>query len=340
MLRPGYLDPSKTSIRQSLLDIFSGAGGAGSRGALNTASRRKATRLEKLFAVASSAPPTPSGASGSTTAVATMGVHGPLTIRTCCKRGNSRDRCPNPALQATMHLMALCNDCYRFHEITTPVGCPMARLDEWHVKHLGHNIEFLSRSRRVPADLNDAVFQEHNVTPWWLEYQKTDFKLAYDASAAYTITSPHSRPVRRWSQAGRTSVRIRPISIWITASRLITVGTTPTVNTVIEAWAYGSLNDTPTYPDVFDGTDSAETVTSVTIKQASLALLAILKVDATTCNRVYAFRPVSLAAVHGGFLPKHHGLFVTHNTVVALHATAGNHVINYTRAYRLDSRCS
>ena len=81
MLRPGYLDPSKTSIRQSLLDIFSGAGGAGSRGALNTASRRKATRLEKLFAVASSAPPTPSGALGSTTAVATMGVHGPLTYQ-------------------------------------------------------------------------------------------------------------------------------------------------------------------------------------------------------------------------------------------------------------------
>src|SRR3990172_6975931 len=35
--------------------------------------------------------------------------------------------------------------------------------------------------------------------------------------------------------------------------------TTPTASTFIEVHAVGAINDTPTYPDVFDGTDSAQT---------------------------------------------------------------------------------
>ena len=110
----------------------------------------------------------------------------------------------------------------------------------------------------------------------------------------------------------------------------IRVGTTPTINTQILVYVWGVLNDTPTYPDVFDGTDSDETLTSVGVGRGFLKLSAVLDVDATTSDRDYPFGPVSVAQLFGGHLPTHWGLFVTHNTGVNLNSTSGNHVIKYT----------
>lgn len=110
----------------------------------------------------------------------------------------------------------------------------------------------------------------------------------------------------------------------------IKCGTTPTINTQILVYVWGVLNDTPTYPDVFDGTDSDETLTSVGVGHGFLKLAAVLDVDSTTSDRDYPFGPVSVAQLFGGHLPTHWGLFVTHNTGVALNATGGNHVIKYT----------
>lgn len=105
----------------------------------------------------------------------------------------------------------------------------------------------------------------------------------------------------------------------------VTVGTTPTVNTVIEIWAFGAMDDTPTWPDVFDGTASAETITSAGIKNGLLKLVAVLQVDATTSDRTYPFGGISLRSIFGGTVPDHVGFFVTHNTGVNLNSTAGNH---------------
>lgn len=109
----------------------------------------------------------------------------------------------------------------------------------------------------------------------------------------------------------------------------VTVGTTPTVNTQILVYVFGQNNDTPTYPDVMDGTDSAETLTSVGVGRGFLKLAAVLDVDSTTSDRAYPFGPVSVAALFGGALPQRWSVFVTHNTGVALNATAGNHEISY-----------
>lgn len=72
----GMLNPSLVSVRQAINDIFSGATAPApaNRTHLLTVSRAKATRIQKIFAVASAAPPTPSGALGSITAVATIVV--------------------------------------------------------------------------------------------------------------------------------------------------------------------------------------------------------------------------------------------------------------------------
>lgn len=72
----GAVNVALVSVRQAFNDIFSGATAPApaNRTHLLTTSRAKATRIQKIFAIASAAPPTPSGALGSTTAVATSVV--------------------------------------------------------------------------------------------------------------------------------------------------------------------------------------------------------------------------------------------------------------------------
>lgn len=109
----------------------------------------------------------------------------------------------------------------------------------------------------------------------------------------------------------------------------IRVGTTPTVNTEIRVYVFGAPGDAATYPDVMDGTDSAETLTSVGVGRGFLKLAAALDVDATTSDRDYPFLVASLAQIFGGVLPQRWSVFVTHNTGVALNATAGNHFVKF-----------
>lgn len=109
-----------------------------------------------------------------------------------------------------------------------------------------------------------------------------------------------------------------------------TCGTTPTANTQVNIYVYAQHDDTPTYQDVFDGTSSAETVTSAGVLSGVVKLLGTLTVDATTSNRAYYLAPTSVAARFGGVLPKRWGLFIAHNTGVNSNSTAGNHGWKYT----------
>jgi hypothetical protein len=163
-----------------------------------------------------------------------------------------------------------------------------------------------------------------------------DGKLQYGSSAAFTITlaslaSDTNRLAGRESTAVAIS-GIQPV-IDVLIGGKITVGTTPTTATQIDVWVYGNVDDTPTYPDVLDGTDSNETITSAGIRNAAMHLLVSLEVDSTTSDRAYWFAPRGIAKLFGGVLPKNIGLFVAHNTGVNLNATGGNHVLSYTPVY-------
>lgn len=103
----------------------------------------------------------------------------------------------------------------------------------------------------------------------------------------------------------------------------IRVGTTPTSGTEIRIYAIASY-DGSTWPDVFDGTASAETVTSEGVRDGFAKLAAVLRVDATTSDRDYPFF-FSLASLFGGVVPKKVAIFVAHNTGVALNATGSTH---------------
>lgn len=111
----------------------------------------------------------------------------------------------------------------------------------------------------------------------------------------------------------------------------ITTGTSPTQGKEIDVFVVGLMEDA-TFPDVFDGTDSAETVTNAGIRDAVCKPVASIAVSSTS-NVGYYFGPVSVASLFGGSLPKKFVVFVTHNTGVALNATAGNHAVYVTGVY-------
>lgn len=116
----------------------------------------------------------------------------------------------------------------------------------------------------------------------------------------------------------------------ILVSGKITTGTSPTASRQIEVWAIAW--DGANWPDVFDGTSSAETITSSDIKNAICRPVAIMSTS-NTSDRTYHFSGVSLRSAFGGELPSRAVLFVVHNTGVALNATAANHELSYYGVY-------
>lgn len=153
-------------------------------------------------------------------------------------------------------------------------------------------------------------------------------------SAATTITcGVHATPLASSTTVGRESTEIDNSSTKYDdalLSGMITVGTTPTVNTTIVVYVFSRIDqDAPTYPDVMDGTDSDETLTSAGVGRGFLKQIATIDVDATTSNRTYPFGPVSVAQAFGGNMPKYWSLFVQNGSGVALNSTAGNHFFSF-----------
>lgn len=159
-------------------------------------------------------------------------------------------------------------------------------------------------------------------------------KLLYASPATITI-SLASLATSATFVAGVESTQIDNTSnLYIDAivQGKVTVGTTPTANTLITVYVWGSDTSLGTTAlDVLDGTDSAETITSVGVLQSMFAIGGQGIVDATTSDRPYFIRNFSVArALNLMFLPRYWGLFVAHNTAVNLNSTGSNHVFSYT----------
>lgn len=105
------------------------------------------------------------------------------------------------------------------------------------------------------------------------------------------------------------------------AGRFKANNTAPTAGRIL-VYVGAALNDTPAYPDVFDGTSSAETITTADIRNSILVLATSITTD-TTANRIYEFAPINVAALFGGAMPQKWWAFVTHNMVQAFNTTAG-----------------
>jgi hypothetical protein len=154
----------------------------------------------------------------------------------------------------------------------------------------------------------------------------------YTASATITI-APENIATSSTFAAGVESTVVSNLSTkysdaWVSGKW--TAGTTPTANTQVQIWVYAPISDdlssAVVYPDVLDGTSSAETMTSTGVLQGGLKLAAILNVDSNTSNREYPCAPFSIASLFGGRIPTRWGLFIAHNSGVNSNSTAGNHV--------------
>jgi len=158
-----------------------------------------------------------------------------------------------------------------------------------------------------------------------------DIRLAYDTSFNATITLASLAYDGNLLQ-GRESAAITNSSGYLDylISGKITNGTSPGSG-VIEVWAVGSVDGT-TWPDVFDGTDSAETVSSTSVKNEVCKLVSSIA-NYNFSNYAQYFGPVSLASIFGGTLPKAFVIFVINGSGVALNATASNHQIRLTPVY-------
>jgi len=159
-----------------------------------------------------------------------------------------------------------------------------------------------------------------------------DIRLAYDTSFNATITLASLIYDGNLLQ-GRESAAITNSNGYLDylISGKITTGTSPGLG-IIEVWAVGSIDGT-TWPDVFDGTESAETVSSPSVKNEICKCVSAIA-NYNISNYAQYFGPVSLASIFGGTLPKSFVIFVTNGSGVALNATSGNHQIRLTPVYQ------
>jgi hypothetical protein len=245
-----------------------------------------------------------------------------------------------------IRLDCYCHDCEVWHKPGPKTPDQFSgELWEWYAKHTGHDFEFLSPRRRLPRRLRDWFWQQMGYAPWWLEYgENTNFKLAYAAAAAFTITLTSLATSSSWI-AGRSALAIdnssaRNIDSEITAR--IAVGTTPTVDTEVRIYGIQALfpDTTVVWPDSASatnlGTDANVAFTSAYTRDGGVKPLLGATAVAATSNVVYPIACLSSAQAWGKE-PKRWTVYVTHNTVAALNATQTAPVMTYTSAYLTDT---
>ena len=153
-----------------------------------------------------------------------------------------------------------------------------------------------------------------------------DIKLKYGSSASFTFTSANSLAGSgTWvAGAGSLAVSNSTPAVDELVSGIITWSSTAPASGAatyfLYVYVYGSVNDTPTYPQDGSGnnfgTDVARTFAATTDRDNAVRLGAVVQLSATA-NKVYSFAPFSVAALFGGSLPNNYGLWVTHGVTTA-----------------------
>jgi hypothetical protein len=231
--------------------------------------------------------------------------------------------------------IAVCRTCRLQHLIPKGEQIDGRPWMDWLAKHPAPGHVTFVVPRRERSRLDDFLDRMRELMRAPAYGHNADVKLAYASSATLTLTATGLASDTNLL-AGRESSAVSNSSNYpeVIFAAKATTGTSPTTGRVIELWQYGSCDDTPVYPDVFDGTESAETVTSADIKASALRLIDVLPTS-NTSNVTYWTGPKGMAQLQGGLaLPKNWGIFLTHSTGVNLNATASNHAFYYTPVYQ------
>lgn len=157
-----------------------------------------------------------------------------------------------------------------------------------------------------------------------------DVKLAYGSSSNLTVTNLHSLAASQTYIAGWESPLIDNTSnlyLDYRVTALLQVASSNNQAGALFLYLVGMLDDS-TWPDVFDGTESTETLTSVEIRDA-ICKLGAMTVVTNTASRSYYLDCPSVRQVFGGYLPKKFVIYITGNattTTTAQLAASGNQV--------------
>ena len=155
----------------------------------------------------------------------------------------------------------------------------------------------------------------------------------YSSSTALTITLASLASTTADPPVGRASTEVlqsTDLGLDVLVDGKITTGTSPSASRRIRVWAWAGAYDgsTARRPAGAAGSDAGLTPGSWWANE--FCLLHWIDTSGTS-NVTYTFAGKSLLACFGGLiLPPRWGLFIDHNTGVALHATAGNHELRYT----------
>jgi hypothetical protein len=141
-----------------------------------------------------------------------------------------------------------------------------------------------------------------------------------NASSNLTVTALEGLAASATWVAGWESAEIDCTSVLdVRITAAITVESAGLSAGEVRLYLVGRLSDSQ-WPDVFDGTQSAETVTDTEIRDAICKLGAQTYTD-TTASRVYYLDCPSAAAVFNGNLPAGFVIFITQSTGTTLETT-------------------
>jgi len=257
----------------------------------------------------------------------------------------------------TIKIICLCHTCGLQHtlEFDRVVG-PGTGFSDWIVKHPGHDTEFHFPGRSLKTEnrrtfalsrVERQAFARRRIEPprvraygkEWMDYlHNADVKTAYGASAAPTMTLA-SLAASSTLLAGRESSAIdngasNKFLEYLVAGHFKTAASNAQVGSINVA-VVAAEDDTPTWQDVFDGTDSTETVSLQNVYDQICKLLASIATTASN-SLTWPFGLTSVAGLFGGNVPDQFVFFVSHNAETSTNAwsaTEGDHAIKYTPVF-------
>lgn len=163
-----------------------------------------------------------------------------------------------------------------------------------------------------------------------------DVLLKYGASSSITVTNLHSlAAAAAWNtgwESGAIDNTTNGYSDYRISLHLVTHASNRQAGE-IRVYLIGPIDDS-TWPDVFDGTESTETITDTEELDACAVLARTLTVD-NTASAVYDIQIPSVAACFGGNVPKKFVIFVTGNAATSTNAqfAASGSTVNVTGSY-------
>lgn len=248
-----------------------------------------------------------------------------------------------------MKVIAYCESCRHQHNIDFDPFKQTNEFADWRTKHSGHaGVGFLWPQRSTKPSFVDyfkrawsylfhpsrpGLIAETN--PYFSDrfpdgiaafLHNADAKITYVASSAVTFTSTVSLATSSTKLAGAESAAVDNSTnkyLDYALAGVLRVGTTPTTAKSLDICLVGIMNDS-TWPDVFDGTDSAETVTNQEIKDQICKPFQAISIISTTSNVDYYYGPGSVASRFGGRVPLKWSIFAAHDMVAALNGTQAN----------------